>query len=217
LANENQLPDVLRRALDANVQYLTTASKLALEFLDAVLGSVKTFSSQEKASSSFRTSDDATVPKTPVPQGPSGPTIVLEAERGGHALGVFLVENVLPHAVSARIAVSPFADPSGREVHPPIRLEPEMITLEPQEQILVRVLAGIDESVAPGIDYRAEINVPDLPGTRVPLVLRRRKAPKPGPSSRAKKAAAASKARTKARGRNADLSTGRSSRKTRAR
>lgn len=217
MANEIQLPDVVRRALDANVQYLTAVSKLAVECLEALLGSVKNLSSQEKASSPSLTSGDPTVPKAPVPQGPSAPTIVLEAESGGHALGVFLVENVLPHAVSARIAVSLVADPSGREVHPPIRLEPEMITLEPQEQILVRVLAGIDESLAPGIDYRAEINIPDLPGTRVPLVLRRREAPKPGQSPQAKKAAVASKARTKARGRNADLPGGRSSHKTRAR
>ena len=217
MANEIQLPDVMRRALDANVQYLTAVSKLAVDCLEALLGSVTNLTSQEKASSPSVTSNKPAVPNAPVRQGQSVPTIVLEAEGGGRALGVFLVENVLPHSVSARIAVSPVADPSGREVHPPIKLEPEMITLEPQEQILVRVLAAIDETLAPGIDYRAEINIPDLPGTRVPLVLRRREAPKPVQSSQAKKGAAASKARAKARGRNADLPRARSVRKTRAR
>jgi hypothetical protein len=204
VANQMQLTDVMRRALDANVQYFTTVSKLAVECLETLLGSVTSLGLQEQASSASQAQDEAAVVAKPsVPQGSSGPTMLLEAEAGGYALGVFLVENVLPQSVSARIVVSSFVDPSGREAHPPIRFEPETISLEPHEQVLVRVLAGIEESLAPAIDYRAEISIPALPGTRVPLVLRRRAAAKPAQSPRAKRAAVTSKAGAKARARNA--------------
>ncbi|MFY9553668.1 MAG: hypothetical protein WAV20_05740 [Blastocatellia bacterium] len=217
MANQIQLTDVVRRALDANVQYLTTVSKLAVECLETLLGSVTNLTQQQSGRPSPTRSQAAEVPNVAVPQASSVPTIVLDAEAPGHALGVFLVENVLSHRVSARIVVSTFVDPAGREVHPPIKLEPETIILEPNEQVLVRVLAGIDESLAPAVDYRADISIPDLPGTRVPLVLRRRAAPTPVESTAARKPAARSKSLTKTRGRTAGVSRGGRTRKRRAR
>jgi len=200
LADQIQLADIMRRALDANVQYLTAVSKLAAECLQTLVASATNLASQTEANGSAAHGDDAGTASAPATPG-RVPTIVLEAEAGGHALGMFLVENVLVHPVSARIVVSSFVDSSGRAVRPPIRIEPETITLEPREQVLVRVLAGIDDSLEPATDYRAEIKVPDLPGTCVPLVLRRHVALAPDPRRPAKKAAAKSQARAKTPGR----------------
>jgi hypothetical protein len=215
VTDQIQLTDIMRRALDANVQYLTAVSKLAAECFQTLVTSATNLSSQERANGTVATSGDAAVASASEAQGPV-PTIVLEAEAGGHAMGVFLVENVLSHTVSARIVVSSFVDPSGREVQPPIRIEPETITLESQEQILVRVLAGIEDSLSPATDYRAEIRVPDLPGTRVPLVLRRRSALAANQQPPARNPAAKSKARN-TRGNRVSLAPGREARKNRTR
>lgn len=209
----DQIQKIMLRALDANIQYYTSLSRLAADCLDGLLGSIANISTQQKASSpssTWRVTEN--VPARPVKEESSAPTIVLEGETGSRALGMFVVENGLSHAVSASIYVSAFTDSSGREVRPQIKVEPSVIGLKPKEQILVRVLAGIDDSLLPLVDYKAEISVPDLPGTRVALVLRRRATPtlvQSPPSSQASKPAAKSRARTVGNGRKPRLQRGR--------
>jgi hypothetical protein len=100
--------------------------------------------------------------------------LVLEAEAGVTAVGVFLVENNLGHAINARPRVSGFADGYDRHVHPEMTFEPPELALGPGEQTLVRILAAIDASMEPNIRYRGELTVEELPGTRIPIVIRRR-------------------------------------------
>lgn len=195
MADQIQLADLMRRAVEANVQYFTTLSKLAVEYLETVLGSVANLTPQPASNGGSPASDETIDVDVPAAPAPPGPTILLEAEAGGHALGVLLVENVLAEAVSARIVVSPFVDSSGREARTAIRVDPETISLEPKEQVLVRLVAAIDDSLIPGADYRAEVSVPDLPGTCVPLVLRRRATAALAAPAPAKKPAATGKAR----------------------
>jgi hypothetical protein len=166
MADQAELADVLRRALDASVQYYTTMGRLAAEGLQTLLGSLASVSSGQQP--------EATTEQANATEAAPVSTIVLEAEAGGRAMGVFLVENALSHEVSAPIVISALADSAGREVHPPLKFEPEVIKLEPKEQVLVRIIVAIDESFEPDVRYRGQISVPDLPGTRVPLVLRRR-------------------------------------------
>lgn len=206
-----QLSDVLKRALDANVQYYTTVTKLAAECFQALLGSIANLSSQQPGDSA--TARDETVKaKTSAPQETPVSTMVLEAEAGGRALGVFLVENGMPHDVNAPMLISAFVDSSGHEAHPPLKLDPEVIKLEPGEQVLVRVMVVIDENLKPGARYRGEISVPGLPGTRVPLVLQRRESAEAVAPSAPKTRAARSRPRANNKGQsqNSKLSRGRS-------
>ena len=101
-------------------------------------------------------------------------TIVLEAAAGRSALGVFVVENTTARKASGPLGVSAFADSSGREVKPEVRFSPDVVSLEPGDQVLVQVAAAIDDTLEPGVRYGAEITIPKLSGARIPLVVRRR-------------------------------------------
>jgi hypothetical protein len=89
---------------------------------------------------------------------------------------VFLVENLLTEKVSAPVSASAVAAPDGREVAVPLAFDPEVVVLEPGEQILVRVAARVDDGLEADVSYRAEVAVPGVIGTRVPIVVRRRAA-----------------------------------------
>ncbi|MGH9149861.1 MAG: hypothetical protein ACRD0F_05915, partial [Acidimicrobiales bacterium] len=89
------------------------------------------------------------------------------------ATGAFLVDNGMSHPVEAPIDATPFRDGDGQAVEVDLRVEPGVVRLAPGEQALVRVAATIPEAAAAGVDHRATISVPTLPGTPVTLVLRR--------------------------------------------
>jgi hypothetical protein len=100
--------------------------------------------------------------------------MVLEGAVGRTALGVFVVENHLDHEVSARPAASVFVDAAGRQVQPTVKFDPEVVILRGGEQLLVRVMARIDDTLEPDVRYEGEATIPELTGTRIPIVLRRR-------------------------------------------
>ena len=163
--------DVLRRALEANLQYYAALGRLTVDYLEA-LGSIARQVELPARTLTFR----QTAPATPAPA-PAPPAVtVLEAEAGGTAIGVFLVENLLTEKVSAPVSASAVAAPDGREVAVPLAFDPEVVVLEPGEQILVRVAARVDDRLEADVSYRAEVAVPGVIGTRVPIVVRRRAA-----------------------------------------
>lgn len=162
--------DVLRRALEANLQYYAALGRLTVDYLEA-LGSIARQVEVPARTLTFRQT-----PSAPVPA-PAPPAVtVLEAEAGGTAIGVFLVENLLTEKVSAPVSASALAAPDGREVAVPLAFDPEVVVLEPGEQILVRVAARVDDGLEADVSYRAEVAVPGVIGTRVPIVVRRRAA-----------------------------------------
>ena len=115
------------------------------------------------------------VPAAVEPQtAPQAQTIVIEAAAGRSGLGVFMVENTTAASVSAPVGVSAFADPSGRAAAPKVRFSPAVVALDPGDQVLVQVAATVDRTLEPGVRYQAEITIPELPGTGIPLVVRRR-------------------------------------------
>ena len=169
-----QLSDVWRRSLEATVQFYSAMGKLAFDCLETLLatagnsnsavtpdGNPPTSGTVDRAGSSTRPS--------PVPV----PMMVLEGEAGRKALGVFLLENGFSRAVSASATASAFVDDEGNEINPTVEFQPPAITLQPGEQILVKVLASISRDIPAGIRYRGEIGVPGLMGTRIPVVLGR--------------------------------------------
>ena len=178
-----QLMDVWRRALDVNIRYYTAMGQLAVDLVKTLVSTITDLQSETPPGE--QSPGAAAPPPKPPSSSPasdataSTSTIVLEAEAGRAALGAFLVENRLARKVSAFVVASAFTDPQGIEVHPLIQFEPSLINLEPGEQVLVRILAQIDESLQTEVRYRGEASVPGLGGMSVPLVLRRREATAP--------------------------------------
>jgi hypothetical protein len=100
--------------------------------------------------------------------------MLLEGEAGSRVPGVFLVENHMSREISARIVTSSFVDTKGREVRPVMLFEPETVVLGPGEQLLMRVVTVIDETLEPDVRYMGQFIIPELVGTRIPVALRRR-------------------------------------------
>jgi hypothetical protein len=169
--------DVLRRALEANLQYYTALGRLTVDYLEA-LGSIarQVEVPAKLGNRTITLRQSAPAPEPPAPAPPPPAVMVLEAEGGGTAIGVFLVENLLAEKVSAPVSASAFADPDGREVALPLAFDPEVVVLEPGEQILVRVTAQVADDLEADVSYRAELAVPGVIGTKVPIVARRRAA-----------------------------------------
>jgi hypothetical protein len=116
----------------------------------------------------------AAAARVEAPTPPAEHTILVEAEAGQSGRAVFLVENRTPEPVSVSVEVSPFVDGKGREVRPQIAFRPEVITLDPGEQTVVEAAVAVDQTLKAGIRYRADMSVPALPGTTIPIVVRRR-------------------------------------------
>ena len=108
----------------------------------------------------------------------SGEPVASQVLARKSGLGVFMVENTTMRPVSGPLGVSPFADEAGREVEPTVRFAPDVVSLDPGDQVLVQVAAVVDESLEPGVRYTGEISIPQLSGMRIPLVVRRRGRPR---------------------------------------
>ena len=119
--------------------------------------------------------EPAPAPAPAPPAAPQQSIMLLEAEAGGTAIGFFLVQNTLAHEVSVRVQASPFVAPSAPTARPRLTFYPEPVSLAPGEQITMRALVAIDETLEPGVRYRCELTVPALPGTAIPVVVRRRR------------------------------------------
>jgi hypothetical protein len=168
--------DVVRRAFDANLQYYAAVGRITVEYWQALAKLVE----DVRLPGVARASPDAPrrqaaslTPTGAVAEARPPAAIVLEAAAGGTAEGLFLVDNSLQEKVSAPVFASSFRADDGREVTPKLVFEPEVVTLGPGEQILVRAVATIDERLEPNVGYRGELSVPGVAGTRVAVVLRR--------------------------------------------
>lgn len=154
------LDELFRRAVDLNLRYYGAVGKLAADYLRDVAGMMGT----------------VPVGKTPAPGTPPPPVahLALEGAVGEVASGVFLVENSLPQDVQAPVNSSAFSDPAGRQVQPKVVFEPAVIVLKPGERTLVKASVGIGADLEPGVRYAGEFLIPQLQGTRIPVVIRRR-------------------------------------------
>lgn len=183
MASEPHPPGgVLRRAVDANLRYYEALGRLSVEYLQTLAGLVEDVTLPRLGGVSMSRSalpptapPGPALPPRPAPEGAAPvAALVLEAEQGGTATGLFMVQNTLPEKVSAPVLVSSFRAEGGGEAAPKLVLDPEVVTLGPGEQMLVRVTTAIDEALAPDVSYRGELSVPGVAAKGIPLVLRRR-------------------------------------------
>jgi hypothetical protein len=72
---------------------------------------------------------------------------------------------------------SSFFDAARNEIKPSFAFDPEAVSLRSGEQVLVRVSVKIDDTFAPDVPYQGSFSIPELTGSTVRIVLRRRSAP----------------------------------------
>ena len=158
-----------RDAAEAGLRYYARLGGLAFELVGTVVPGIR------ELRPTVRVSPDPPAGKPPTQSGEgSEQTIVIEAPAGRSGLGVFMVENTTQRKVSAPVGVSAFVDPSGREVHPVVKFSPAEVTLDPGDQVLVQVAVAVDAALEPDVRYRAEITIPHLSRSGIPIVVRRR-------------------------------------------
>jgi hypothetical protein len=173
MADKLPFEEPLRRAVDANIKYYEALGRVTQEYWKSMFGIWRELPVRFGPPQPARPSAPAAPVSNPTSSA-TAPTLVLEAETGGEAQGVFLVENRLTRVVSTAVVVSAFADPAGRAVQPTLRVEPGVITLPPGGRALVQIYATIDDSLDADVPYRGEVNVPGLSESGIPVLLRRR-------------------------------------------
>jgi hypothetical protein len=180
MATLRPLEELYRRAVDLNLRYYASVAKLTVDYLrdlsSAVSSAQKT--SADTSSQTASTASSAT-PKSATGQAATGaaPAImVFEGEAGTSAVGVFLIGNSLAHEVTAPVTASPVIDEAGHTFNIAFSFDPAVINLRPGEQVLVRATALIDAGLEAGRRYRGELLIPELQGTRIPFIVRRRSA-----------------------------------------
>ena len=181
MADGSGIADLWRRALDVNVRYYDAYGKLATEWLRELAATMSDLRLPLRlptlVTDPVPTRPATSAPSPPTPRPPptaSSPALLLEGDAGHEAVGVFLVDNGLPHPVEAPVTATPFVDERGVTADVALRFDPMVVALLPGEQVLVRVTATIPPDAEPDVGYRSELSIPGLPGTRVVLVLRRR-------------------------------------------
>ena len=92
--------------------------------------------------------------------------MLLAAKPGNDATASFLVENTLREGVTARIAVRATGPAAA------LKVDPEMASLAPGEQCVVRARVTISPDMMAGQDYHGELAVPELASRTIPFVIR---------------------------------------------
>lgn len=171
-SERTDLASAWRDAAEAGVRYYARLGGLALELAETLVPAIGGLRPALRLSPDPPSTPEASSPDPP--SEPGGQTIVIDAAAGRSGLGVFMVENTTARKVSAPVGVSAFVDAGGREVRPEVNFSPDVVSLDPGDQVLVQVAAAVDDTLEPGVRYRAEISIPRLAGAKIPLVVRRR-------------------------------------------
>jgi hypothetical protein len=161
--------ELWRRAVEANVGYARAVGRLTSSYVEAVASVAR----EVGATRMGPTSPAPPPPPTPPRAESRTPRLVLEGATGAGAVGAFVVENGLAQRVETAVVASEFEAPGVGSVSPPLVFEPSKLVLDPGEQTVVRTLVLLDESFAVDADYRGHFAVPGLPGTTVPVTIRR--------------------------------------------
>jgi hypothetical protein len=177
MADRDQVEDVLRRVVQANLRYYEAVERLSADYVRAIAGAVGSLGAGLPKELAVRTADQTRTTRdsylATMEAPPSAPALVLEAEDGGTVTGAFVVENLLAEGMSSPVVVSAFVSHNGHELRPGLVFDPELVVLAAGEETLVRVIATVDEAFEPGVAYRAEVTVPGLPGPGLTMIVRR--------------------------------------------
>jgi hypothetical protein len=177
----DDLATVWRNALEANLRYYEAWGRVANEYLRDLgesLGGysptirVPSFSVPVSVGRSDERSEPEGAPATQPPTPPARPSLVLEGEGGASATGAVLVQNHLSHPVSTAVVARLDDGDDGELDDLAVELDPAHVELAPGESAVVRVSVTVPANGR--TDRRGELSVPELVGTSVPLLVRRR-------------------------------------------
>src|SRR6185503_18472938 len=84
------------------------------------------------------------------------PPLLLAARADEEARAAFIVENTLPHGVSARVV------PRGLPAAVRVVVQPETVTLAPGAHSVVQLSAAIGKQLESDRDYPGELAIPEL-------------------------------------------------------
>jgi hypothetical protein len=175
MANGFPVDELIKRTVDLNVRYYSAMGQLMATYFKDLVVTFSDLSTTQTQASPVRSQTHPSMQKTQ-----QSPVMVLEAESGKEALGVFLIENHLDHSISTRVVPSSFFDAARNEIKPSFVFDPDAVTLCSGEQVLVRVKAQIDDTFVPDASYQGSLNIPELTGSTVRIVIRRRSVPPEG-------------------------------------
>jgi hypothetical protein len=168
---------MMGRALEANMRVVTLATKVA----NSVAGAALTNLSETGRRPVSAAAGAVQQKRLAQPQQKQSlqSAILLEGTAGSKPTALFLLENHLPHEVSASVEITPLLTPSGRTLKSTLQLDKHEIVLAPGQQVVARIAAPITKKLVTGEKYIGEIRVHGIPGAAVPLVLRRIPGPQP--------------------------------------
>jgi len=162
---------MMGQALEANLRYVALATKVANSVAGAAFTTLSRGGDQPVAASGRIVQQKQLAPP-PQPQAAQS-AILLEGVAGSKPTALFLLENHLPHEVSASVEITPLSTPSGRKLKSKLQFEKKKIVLAPGQQVVARISAPITAKLVTGEKYTGEIRVQGIPGASVPLILRR--------------------------------------------
>jgi hypothetical protein len=181
---EGGLGDAWREALGAHARYYEAWGQLTSKWMrdlaeasnHARLPSLpplrlSTAPGQLSTTSSAVTTRSPAAPSAEPPPPPA--VLVLEGVTGEVVSAAFLVESSLPHAVDGVVEAEPFEDLDGAALLVGLDFEPAVVSLDSGERRLVRVSVELPATLPVNVDCRSTIRVQGVPGTTIPIRLRR--------------------------------------------
>ncbi len=167
----SSLGRMVGRALEANLRSVALAARVANSVAGAAITALSRGGDRAIATAGRIVQQKQLAP--PLQPQPAQSAILLEGAAGSKPTALFLLENHLPHEVSASVEITPLLTPSGRKLKSTLRIDKQKIVLAPLQQVVARISAPITKKFVTGEQYTGEIQVQGIPGASVPLVLRR--------------------------------------------
>lgn len=175
MAERTPLEEMVKRVLDANLQYWETVSRATSEYVRTMARAwgAAPFTWSLGPTSEGRTS----APGSPASEPRFTPALLLEGPAGTEARAVIVVRNDLNRPVEAPVVFGDFTGPDGEPAEPELRADPPSVTVPAGGQIPVTLAVAVTADMPEGGAYRGEVDVPGLSEHGVPVVVRRRELP----------------------------------------
>jgi hypothetical protein len=162
---------MMDQVLQANLRYVALATRVANSVAGATFTAFSGGGDRVVAAAGRIVQQKQLAPPVQPQRGHSA--IVLEGAAGSKPTALFLLENHMPHEVSASVEITPRSTKSGRKLKSTLQIDKQKIVLAPGQQVVARISAPITTKLVTGEQYTGEIRVQGIPGASVPLVLRR--------------------------------------------
>jgi hypothetical protein len=107
----------------------------------------------------------------------SAQTVVLKGPPGETVSGAFVLENQRSETVEATVLATPFVDLAGDHVDIPLTLEPSRVSLDPGQEVVVRLTTVMPAGMSLDQQLQGAIHVPGLTTSTVPVVVRPERPP----------------------------------------